>query len=157
MTTATTPASTPSCPSWIWTAVTEPALGASCATSVFITSRMNSTSPAATLSPFLTRTFQTFPGTWVTTSSAMIIPSNDAFLGAQRVDLAPQRLRLIDAHRLEAQHLRGLGLAELPKGRRRHGIGIDETARARSVVHQDDRRLPGEVDGTHGVTLVDDV
>jgi hypothetical protein len=52
--------------------LTVPSAPALCGTSVFITSRMNSTSPALTLSPGLTSTFQTLPGTIVSIVSAMI-------------------------------------------------------------------------------------
>ena len=49
----------------IWTATTSPSAPASKGTSVFMTSRMKRISPALTLSPGLTRTFQTDPDTSV--------------------------------------------------------------------------------------------
>src|SRR6266566_5844962 len=106
------------------TAATVPAWVATCGTSVFITSRMNSTSSGFTLSPGLTRTFQTLPGTWVNTSSVMIASlrkydpaSDDAALGAQFINTSAQVLRFLDRHYLEAQQLGRLRLSEFPECR----------------------------------------
>src|SRR5262245_20699121 len=121
-----------------------------------MTSRMNSTSPGPTLSPGLTSTFQTLPGTIVSMRSAMILPpSNDARWLTDGVERQALGLGLVDADRLEAIDVARLRLAQLPEDGRRNGIGIDEAAHAGPVIHQDDRRLAGEVDGAQRIALVD--
>src|SRR5208337_798419 len=142
----------------MWTAFTVPSSLALCGTSVFITSRINSTSPGTTLSPGLTNNFQTLPGTIVSIFSAMSSsPLGNARCAADRVQCLAQRLRVVDADRLEAIDVARLRLPELPERRRRHGVRIDESTHARSVVHKDNGRLAGEVDGAQRIALVDDV
>src|SRR5215467_11361364 len=68
-----------------------------------------------------------------------------------------QGLRPVDTHDLKTQGLGRLRLAELPEGRRRYCVWVDEPAHARPVVDEDDRGLTGKIDGADGITLVDDV
>src|SRR5262249_48078387 len=131
----------------MWTAFTVPASPALCGTSVFITSRMNSTSPTATVSPAFTSTLHTLPGTIVSIFSAILCPQlHDARRAAHRPQVLAQHLRLVDADGLEAIDVARLRLPELPEGRRRHGVGADEPTHARPIVHEDDRRLAAQVD-----------
>src|SRR5262245_52444915 len=140
------------------TAFTVPASPAMCGTSVFITSRMKSVSPAATLSPGLTSTFQTLPGTIVSTFSAMFLPLlHDARRAADGIELLAQHLCFVNGDGLEAVDIARLGLPQLPEGSRWHGVRIDEPAHARPVIDQDDRRLPRKIDGAHRIALIDDV
>src|SRR5580700_2914996 len=142
----------------MWTAFTVPTSLALCGTSVFITSRINSTSPGTTLSPGLTNNFQTLPGTIVSIFSAMpFSPLGNARCAADRVQSLAQRLRVVDADRFEAIDVARLRLPQLPERRRRHGVGIDESTHARSVVDKDNGCLAGEVDGAQRIALVDDV
>src|SRR5580704_3423284 len=141
----------------MWTALTVPPSLALCGTSVFITSRMNSTSPGTTLSPGLTNSFQTLPGTIVSIFSAMSFPLNNAQCATDRIQFLAQRLRLVDADGFEAIDVARLRLPQLPERRRRHGVGIDESTHARSVVDKDNGCLAGEVDGAQRIALVDDV
>src|SRR5512134_1003369 len=121
---------------------------------------MNSTSPEETLSPGFTSTFQTLPGTIVSTRSAMFDLSrtlDDARGRAERLEPLAQLLRLFDADGFEAVHLAWLRLPQLPEGGGRHRIGTDESAHARPIIDQDDGRLAGQVDGAQRISLVDDI
>src|SRR5262249_32874552 len=119
---------------------------------------MNSTSPAATLSPAFTSTFQTLPGTIVSIFSAMLSPPlGNALRTAGRVQLLAQRLRLVDADGPESIDVAWLRLPELPERRRRHGIGAHEPTHAGSVIHQDHRRLAAQMDRPTRIALIDDV